>query len=372
MTAKQRTQAGTPPEPDLHEAQALVLELMAIPGRSCHEAKVAEFVTHNYVHVEALAIVRRRLGTAATARLADDLLPAIETIWVDEALHREAVASQRIATGSASLLTEIADGATVLERTYRIYVTGKFVLGDVTVNIAAGQITDTAGNANVAFNRTFAVNGATADVTNPAAGQIVGTGVINGWHYLEVTFRPSSGHAINPASVNGDEIVLKDPSGNVIPLDAPVRVAGTDRWQYRFTQNLGVGTYTVAFVAGTWTDNGGISNLAFAQTFRVEQATATLADPMGGATIDRSTLNTGDRQIDVTFTPVFGRVLDVDSIDGNEFTLTGANGENVTIGRPTRLGDTNTFRYPLGGVTFDSGTLSVNFIANPATPRQMA
>ena len=74
------------------------------------------------------------------------------------------------------------------------------------------ESTDVAGNANIALNRTFTVNGATAGLTNPPAGQIVGTGVINGRHYLEVTFRPSSGHAINPATINGGEIVFKDPA----------------------------------------------------------------------------------------------------------------------------------------------------------------
>jgi Ca2+-binding RTX toxin-like protein len=270
-------------------------------------------------------------------------------------------------TVPASLLAEIVDGVTgdVLERTYRIYLQNKFVLGGVTANIAAGQITDDAGNANVAFSGGFAVSGATADVTNPPAGQIVGTGVINSWHYLEVTFHPGSGNAINPATINGDEVVLKDSAGNVIALGVPARVAGTDTWRYGFAQNLTVGTYTVEFVAGTWADNGGISNLAASQTFRVEQATATLANPLGGTTIDRGTLNTNG-YLDVTFNPVAGRQVDVDSIlDGDaEFTLTGANGENVVFsGTPTRIGTTNTFRYTITTGTFDSGTLQVHFIA---------
>lgn len=47
--------------------------------------------THNYVHVEAEQLVRRRLGAAAATRLLEDLLPAIDTVWVDEQIHQEAV-----------------------------------------------------------------------------------------------------------------------------------------------------------------------------------------------------------------------------------------------------------------------------------------
>ncbi|NOS68309.1 MAG: calcium-binding protein, partial [Verrucomicrobia bacterium] len=267
-------------------------------------------------------------------------------------------------TGTASMLGEVTASSKIIERTYRIYFQNKFALGDATLNVAAGQITDDVSNANIEFSGAFQVSGSTADVTNPPSGTIIGNGVINGWHYLEVTFRGSSGHAINPATINGGEIILKDSAGNVITLGAPVRVEGTDRWQYGFTQNLAVGKYTVEFVAGTWSDNVGISNLATTQTFRVEQATAVLADGLGGKTIDRSVLNGTGGYIDVTFTPVFGRVLDLSSIDGNEFTLTGANSENVVFDAPTRIGTTNTFRYTITSGSFDAGVVTVTFTAN--------
>lgn len=67
----------------------------------------AELVTHNYVLVECLALVRRRLGTAAVVQLSDGILPAIETIWVDEALHQAALAAQR-AAGSVSLVDHVS------------------------------------------------------------------------------------------------------------------------------------------------------------------------------------------------------------------------------------------------------------------------
>ena len=54
-----------------------------------------DLVTHNYVHVETVALVARRLGREATRALLDDLLPTVRTVWVDEALHASALAAYR-------------------------------------------------------------------------------------------------------------------------------------------------------------------------------------------------------------------------------------------------------------------------------------
>lgn len=67
----------------------------------------AELVTHNYVLLECLALVRRRLGSAAVAQLTDGILPAIDTIWVDEPLHQAALAAHR-ARASASLVDHVS------------------------------------------------------------------------------------------------------------------------------------------------------------------------------------------------------------------------------------------------------------------------
>ena len=54
-------------------------------------------LTHNYVAVESIALVQRRLGLEATGVLCDELLPLIEHVWVDETLHRRAVDATRAA-----------------------------------------------------------------------------------------------------------------------------------------------------------------------------------------------------------------------------------------------------------------------------------
>ncbi len=53
-----------------------------------------QLLTHNYVVVESTALVQRRHGHTAVSRLFDVLSP-IEIIWVDEPIHRAAVAAFR-------------------------------------------------------------------------------------------------------------------------------------------------------------------------------------------------------------------------------------------------------------------------------------
>lgn len=64
------------------------------PAVAAEFARVAaEAVTHNYVVVETEAVVHRRLGSDAARLLIADVLPALEVDWVDEALHRQALAA---------------------------------------------------------------------------------------------------------------------------------------------------------------------------------------------------------------------------------------------------------------------------------------
>jgi predicted nucleic acid-binding protein len=49
-------------------------------------------VTHNYVVLETVALLQRRLGISAVHRL-QDLLAPIEVAWVDEVTHRSAIAA---------------------------------------------------------------------------------------------------------------------------------------------------------------------------------------------------------------------------------------------------------------------------------------
>lgn len=53
----------------------------------------AVLVSHSHVAVESSALVQRRLGADAIRTLHDDVLPALEVSYVDESLHRSAVAA---------------------------------------------------------------------------------------------------------------------------------------------------------------------------------------------------------------------------------------------------------------------------------------
>ncbi|MCS6936814.1 MAG: PIN domain-containing protein [Candidatus Bipolaricaulota bacterium] len=59
-------------------------------------------LTHNYALVEAFALVQRRLGVEAVRVLQQDLLPVVEILWVDQALHQGAVEAL-LALGSRSV-----------------------------------------------------------------------------------------------------------------------------------------------------------------------------------------------------------------------------------------------------------------------------
>jgi len=68
----------------------------------------AELVTHNYVHLEAELLVRRRLGPTAIAMLVDRLLPSLTTVWIDEGTHRAAVEAWRAGSAKVSLVDHVS------------------------------------------------------------------------------------------------------------------------------------------------------------------------------------------------------------------------------------------------------------------------
>jgi predicted nucleic acid-binding protein len=87
-------------EDDLHHGEAATAFARLLD--------TAELVTHNYVHLEAELLVRRRLGPDAVARLIDRLLPSMATVWVDEATHRAALEAWRAGSGKVSLVDQVS------------------------------------------------------------------------------------------------------------------------------------------------------------------------------------------------------------------------------------------------------------------------
>ena len=215
---------------------------------------------------------------------------------------------------------------------YRFLLNGSFRPGEVEVDFVANTWSGTSARGppatpNLGFTSTFLVAGATGELvrTIPAhgdqpetvvtlAGAGVGADVLNGLGYIEVRFRPSNGNQIDPATIDGGEIELRDAAGNLVPLTgAPVRVGTTDIYRYSFTGRLAAGIYTVNFLVGTFADSAGIPNQAKSESFRVEMPTARILDPGPQQVLDRETLESRG-WIDVTFRTINDLPVSADSI----------------------------------------------------------
>ncbi len=61
-----------------------------------------QLVTHGYVVAESLAVARRRFGPDATITLLDDVLPPIELLPIDLAIHAEAQRRYRASLPSST------------------------------------------------------------------------------------------------------------------------------------------------------------------------------------------------------------------------------------------------------------------------------
>ncbi len=61
-------------------------------------------LTHNYVVLESVALVRGRLGAEAARTLLTDLLAPVELAWVDREVHEAATSAFLAAQGALSLV----------------------------------------------------------------------------------------------------------------------------------------------------------------------------------------------------------------------------------------------------------------------------
>jgi predicted nucleic acid-binding protein len=65
-----------------------------------------DLLTHGYVVAESIAVARRRFGVDGAKALIDDLLPVIELVPVDPAMHAAAQARYRAALPSGTSFVE--------------------------------------------------------------------------------------------------------------------------------------------------------------------------------------------------------------------------------------------------------------------------
>ena len=220
----------------------------------------------------------------------------------------------------------------------------------------------------------FLVTGSTGDVTSTTpstpttpektvglSGAAIGRDLLNGRHYIEITFRPSDGFSLDNATIDGGEIQLRDASGNLIALAAPVRVGLTNTYRYAFVTDLAVGKHTITFVAGSFGDTGGTLNLAETEEFTVATPIAALADPIRAQVIDAKDFN-GRGYVDITFASFHENAVDAATIldSGAEITHhRRRHARSPCSARPLLVGG-STYRYFFTGHA--SGALVVSFI----------
>jgi len=65
-------------------------------------ASGAPLVCHNYILVEAAAVIQRRIGLDAVRTFEEDIVPVLEVVWVDADVH-EAAAGAHLAAARRSL-----------------------------------------------------------------------------------------------------------------------------------------------------------------------------------------------------------------------------------------------------------------------------
>jgi predicted nucleic acid-binding protein len=80
----------------------------AAEGFRALRAQRAELLTHNYVMVELVALIHRRLGKLAAAEAVDRLLAPVEIRWVTPSLHAEAMAAYRESEQDASFVDQMS------------------------------------------------------------------------------------------------------------------------------------------------------------------------------------------------------------------------------------------------------------------------
>ena len=235
----------------------------------------------------------------------------------------------------------------VSSNTWRFLLSGDdFRPGTVVLTFDHSKFYDSRGPPSPAYETTqsFTVVGATADLTRTVTdangdpttvtlgGASVGLDALNGTGYLEVTFRPTSGAAIDPTSIAGGELTLTGPGGAVVPSQRPSASATSSTWRYGFTAPLAAGAYTATFAAGSFADTAGQVNLAETEVFHVEQPSAHLADPAAGDGVGMQDIN-GRGWVDVTFDAIDGQDVNPASIadTASEITITSSSSDTITV-----------------------------------------
>jgi predicted nucleic acid-binding protein len=67
-----------------HRAKQIWLELLNQP---------VDFVCSNYILVESIALIQRRLGIVAVRRFQEELMPIVQIKWIEAELHKASISA---------------------------------------------------------------------------------------------------------------------------------------------------------------------------------------------------------------------------------------------------------------------------------------
>jgi hypothetical protein len=253
----------------------------------------------------------------------------------------------KIAAGEAAVLflAEIPDLSEISADASLLSIYGKLKMGlrDVMGQEVEVQILDSATGTPI------------ADLAGPLDGDSVGMGTINNRGYIDVQFDVPTGHKLDVNSIldiapefekvsNGSSFIIPDAA------QVPVQINDTT---FRY------------WVSGNYLSSDPIS-LTFTQNswFTVDVASGeeVLNSTTAVNVLDMSTVNTG--YLDIVYYPSIDGELDQNSIDGDEFSLSGpgAAGVSTTSQLPTQLAEWDIIRYYFTG-DFAVGEVIVNFHA---------
>jgi Ca2+-binding RTX toxin-like protein len=260
---------------------------------------------------------------------------------------------------SAELLA--GNGGPSGSQTYRYHLEGSFSLGEVTLAFAAGSFADSAGLSNTAQIMGFAVVGATADLRLPLNGSCIGLGELTVNPFIDVAFTPGAGAGIDENTLSDDAPEIRIFLSNGVEItvagkpDQDSGLAGTNVYRYELDGALVPGPVTVTFLAASFADNLGVTNLEDTEIFYIEQPAATLANLTDGNTFQLFDINSADsdlyageeglRYIEVVLTPTSGADVDASTVEKGDLIIEGS-----SFGLPYQIVPTGVQRVGQDGV----------------------
>lgn len=162
------------------------------------------------------------------------------------------------ATGGVTFAANIAD-TVPMHNTLLYGVDDPLLATEISFGSVGVEVLDAAGDPP------------TAVLADPANGTMIDSAVLNGRHYLDVTYAAAAGTAIDADTITdaGAEFTLSGAGVNGVVVDgAAVLVSGTT-YRYTFAGSFVAGAVTVDFTAASFADGLGQTNVAASEGFTV-------------------------------------------------------------------------------------------------------